>query len=215
VREAGGTVLDAVRHPLNTSDFSSYLLQAQSMRPEVLAFANSTSDMVNAMKQAREFRLDSQFVAFFFSIEDARALGLGVAQGLRFVDAFYWDMGDAERAWSMRYFCAHPAHADLAKGGRFSAVLHYLKSVAAAGTTDAAAVSGRMRELPVDDFMTHHARLRADGRLMRDMYLLEVKTARESTGPWDVLKVVRRLPAEQAFKPSNASECPLLHRPSE
>jgi branched-chain amino acid transport system substrate-binding protein len=204
-----------VRHPLNTSDFSSYLLQIQPARPQVLAFANSTSDMVNAMKQAREFRLDPQFVAFFFSIEDARALGLELANGLRFVDAFYWDMGDSERAWSRRYFARTGRMPTSQKAGAYSAVLHYLKAVAEAGSTDTAAVLSKMRELPVDDFMTQRGRLRADGRLMRDMYLFEVKTPRETNGPWDVLKLVRRLSAEQAFKPSKASECPLLHRQKE
>jgi branched-chain amino acid transport system substrate-binding protein len=212
VRAAGGKVLGAVRHPLNSSDFSSYLLQAQATQPRVLAFANSTSDLVNATKQAREFGLDARRVAFFFSVEDARALGLEVAQGLQFVDAFYWDMSDGARAWSRRYFARTGRMPTSQQAGAYSAVLHYLKAVAAAGSTDASAVASQMRASPVDDFMTHGARIRADGRLMREMYLFEVKPPTASEGVWDVFRVVRSVPAELAFRPADAGECPLLAR---
>jgi branched-chain amino acid transport system substrate-binding protein len=207
---AGGKVLGSARHPLNSSDFSSFLLQAQAANPKVLAFANSTSDMVNAMKQAREFNLGPLRVAFFFTIEDARALGLEAVHGLQFIDSFYWDMGEAERAWSTRYFERTKKMPTSQKAGAYSAVRHYLKAVAAAGTADTAAVLERMRALPVDDFMTHGARLREDGRLMRDMYVFEAKAPGESKGPWDLFKTVRRIPAEQAFRPASESECPLL-----
>lgn len=210
VEASGGKVLGGVRHPLGTADFSSYLLQVLTAKPKVLAFANSVQDLMTATKQASEFKLPARHVTFFFSLQDARALGLEAVAGLQFLDAFYWDADEQTRQWSQRFHQRTGKMPTSQNAGAYSAVMHYLKAVERAGTDQTDAVLKVFRSMPVDDFMTHGAVIREDGRLPRDMYLLEAKSPADSRGEWDYFKVVRRIPGSEAFRPLSEGGCPLV-----
>jgi branched-chain amino acid transport system substrate-binding protein len=212
VTDAGGTVVGEVRHPLNTADMSSFLLQAQASQAKAVAFASAGSDMTTAIKQAGEFGISQQatLVAPIVFISDVHAMGLKSAQGLQFVTAFYWDRDDESRAWAKRFFDRRKTMPTMTQAGVYSAVLHYLKAVAAAKTKEAGAVMEKMRELPVNDPFTHNGMLRQDGQLMHDMYLVQVKKPEESKGPWDYYNVLETIPAAKLFVPLNESECPLV-----
>jgi branched-chain amino acid transport system substrate-binding protein len=176
---SGGKVLGGVRYPLNSADFSSHLLAAQSSGAKVVALANAGSDMINATKQANEFGLTRSgvtIVALVVFLTDVKSVGLEAAQGLTFVTSFYWDRDDESRAWSKRFFERHKRMPTMAQAGVYSAVRHYLRAVAAAGTDEAKAVMAKMREFPVDDFFAKGGRIREDGRLVHDMYFVQVKT---------------------------------------
>jgi len=211
VKAAGGKVLGSVRHPLNTSDFSSYLLQAQASGAKVVAFANGGGDMVNAVKQANEFGLTKKqsMVSLLVFISDVHSMELQAAQGLKFVTAFYWDRDDESRAWSKRFFDRHGRMPTMAQASVYSAVRHYLAAIAASGTDEAKAVMAKMREMPVNDFYVRNGRLREDGRLIHDMYFAQVKTPSESDQPWDYYKILGVIPGDQAFRPLAESGCPL------
>jgi branched-chain amino acid transport system substrate-binding protein len=187
VKAAGGKVLGSVRHPLNTSDFSSYLLQAQASGAKVVAFANGGGDMINATKQANEFGLmkNQTMVSLLVTIADVHSMELKAAHGLKFVTAFYWDRNEETRAWSKRFFARQGRMPTMAQASAYSAVRHYIVAIAAAGTDEAKAVMAKMREIPVNDFYAKNGRLREDGRLVHDMYFAQVKKPSESTGPWD------------------------------
>jgi branched-chain amino acid transport system substrate-binding protein len=209
----GGRVLGSVRHPLNTSDFSSYLLQAQSSGAKVVGLANGGNDTTNSVKQAIEFGLPKsgvQLVALIAFISDVHSLGLKDAQGLMLTEAFYWDLDDATRAWSKRFYERVKRMPSMTQAGAYSATLHYLKAVKATGSKDADKVMEQMRATSIDDFMTHDGKLRADGRVLRDMYLFQVKKPEESKGEWDLYKLVQKIPATQAFRPLNDGGCPLV-----
>jgi branched-chain amino acid transport system substrate-binding protein len=213
IRDAGGKVLGSVKHPLNTSDFASYLLQAQASGAKVVAFANGGSDTINAVKQAAEFGLTAKgakLAAFALNITDIHSLGLATAQGIVFVEGFYWDRDDGARAWSRRFFARRKAMPSQMQAGVYSAVESYLKAVQAAGTEDGAKVMAQLRARPVKDFFATSGRLRLDGRMVHDMYLVQVKTPAESTGDWDYYKILRTIPGEQAFRPLADSACPLV-----
>src|SRR6202046_416869 len=212
VKAAGGKVLGSVRHPLNTADFSSYLLQAQSSGAKVVAFANGGGDMVNATKQANEFGLTKQqsIVALLIFISDIHSMQLQAAQGLKFVTAFYWDRDDETRAWSKRFFDLHKRMPTMAQAAVYSAIRHYLTAIEAAGTDEAKAVMAKMREIPVNDFYAKNGRVREDGRMVHDMYFVQVKTPEESTGPWDYYKILSTIPGDQAFRPLDEGGCPLV-----
>jgi branched-chain amino acid transport system substrate-binding protein len=212
VQAAGGKVLGSVRHPLSTSDFSSYLLQAQASGAKVVAFANSGGDMINAVKQANEFGLTKSqtMVSLLVFISDVHSMELQAAQGLKFVTAFYWDRNDQTRAWSKRFFERHGKMPTMAQAGTYSAVRHYLLSIAAAGTDEARAVMAKMREIPVNDFYTTNGRVREDGRMVHDMYFAQVKTPSESAKPWDYYKILSVIPGNQAFRSMAESGCPLV-----
>ena len=215
VRAAGGRVLGSVRHSLGTADFSSYLLQAQASGAKVVALANGGGDMVNAIKQAGEFRLargGQTVVALLVFITDVHSMGLQTAQGLKFVTAFYWDRDDDSRAWSRRFLARHGRMPTMAQASVYSAIRHYLKAIATAGTDDATAVMAKMRELPVDDFYARNGRLREDGRLVHDMYFAEVKTPAESKEPWDDYKILGTIPGASAFRSLEDGGCPLVRR---
>ena len=211
---AGGKVLGSVRHPLNTSDFSSYLLQAQASGAKVVAFANGGGDMVNAVKQANEFGLtkNQSMVALLIFISDVHSMELKAAQGLKFVTAFYWDRDAESRAWSKRFFEKQGRMPTMAQAGVYSAVRHYLIAIAAAGTDEAKAVMAKMRALPVNDFYVKNGHLREDGRLVHDMYFSQVKTPSESTRPWDYYNMLGVIPGNQAFRPLAEGGCPLVAR---
>ena len=214
VQAAGGKVLGSVRHPLNTSDFSSYLLQAQASGAKVIAFANGGGDMLNAVKQANEFGLGKKqsLVALLIFITDVHSMQLQAAQGLKFVTAFYWDRDDETRGWSKRFFDKHGRMPTMAQAGIYSAVKHYIASIAAAGTDDAKAVMVKMRELPVNDFYVRNGRVREDGRLVHDMLFAQVKTPAEYSRPWDYYKILGVIPGDQAFRPLAEGGCPLVAR---
>jgi len=214
VQAAGGKVLGSVRHPLNTSDFSSYLLQAQASGAKVVAFANGGGDMVNAVKQANEFGLTKKqsMVALLIFISDVHSMQLQAAQGLKFVTGFYWDRDDDSRAWSKRFFDKQGRMPTMAQASIYSAVRHYIKAIAAAGTDEAKAVMAKMRELPVDDFYVKNGHVREDGRLVHDMLFAQVKTPAESGKPWDYYKILSVIPGDQAFRPLGEGGCPLVAR---
>jgi len=213
VLAAGGKVLGSVRHPLNTSDFSSYLLQAQSSGAKVVALANGGGDMVNTVKQANEFGLTRKqsLVSMLVFISDVHSMQLQAAQGLKFVTAFYWDRDDDTRAWSKRFFDKQGRMPTMAQASVYSAVRHYVASIKAAGTDEAKAVMAKMRELPVNDFYVKNGHVREDGRLLHDMLFVQVKTPAESRGPWDYYKILGTVPGDQAFRPMAEGGCPLVH----
>ena len=212
VKAAGGKVLGSVRHPLNTADFSSYLLQAQASGAKVVAFANGGGDMVNATKQANEFGLtkNQNIVSLLVFLSDVHSMGLQAAQGLKFVTAFYWDRNDETRAWSKRFFDRHGRMPTMPQAAVYSAIRHYLGAIAAAGTDEAKAVMAKMRERPVNDFYVKNGRLREDGRLVHDMYFAQVKAPSESKGDWDYYKILAAIPGDQAFRPLAEGGCPLV-----
>lgn len=217
VQQAGGTVVGKVRHPLNSSDFSSYLLQAQNSKAKVIGLANAGQDSVTAIKQAHEFGLagkDQRLAALLMFLTEVHALGLPAAQGLTYVDGFYWDFDAQTRAFAARFEAAHKGFKPtMVQAGVYSSVLHYLRSVAAARTDDWKAVAGKMRELPIQDAVMKNAAIRPDGRVVHDTYLVQVKSPAESRGAWDYLKVLEIIPAQQAFLPLERSACPLVKKP--
>jgi branched-chain amino acid transport system substrate-binding protein len=214
VQAAGGKVLGSVRHPLNTSDFSSYLLQAQASGAKVVAFANGGGDMINAVKQANEFGLtkNQSMVSLLIFISDVHSIELKAAQGLKFVTAFYWDRDDESRAWSKRFFEKRGWMPTMAQASVYSAVRHYINAIAAAGTDEAKAVMAKMRAMPVDDFYVKNGQVREDGRLVHDMFFAQVKTPSESTRPWDYYKILGVIPGDQAFRPLTEGGCPQVAR---
>jgi branched-chain amino acid transport system substrate-binding protein len=213
VKAAGGKVVGSVRHPLNTPDFSSFLLQAQGSGAKVVALANAGGDTVNAVKQANEFGIVERgqtLVTPVTFLTDVHSLGLQVAQGLTFVTGYYWDLNDNTRAFAEKFYKRRKAMPTMAQAGVYSGVLQYLKAVAAAGTDDATAVAAKMHELPVRDSFTQSGSVREDGRMIHDMYLVQVKKPSESKAPWDYYKVLATIPAADAFRPLAQSECPLV-----
>ena len=213
IEASGGKVVGSVFAPLNTSDFSSFLLQAQQSKAKVIGLATAGGDTVNALKQADEFgiRDGGQKVAtFVIFITDVKNLGLKTAQGLQLAAPFYWDLDDASRAFAKRFYEKIGREPTLGQAAVYSAVAHYLKAIKAAGTKDPDVVMAKMRELPVNDFMTHNGKLRADGRLLREMHLFEVKKPAESKGEWDLFRLVRTVQGEEAFRPLSEGHCPLV-----
>jgi branched-chain amino acid transport system substrate-binding protein len=213
VKKMGGKVAGQVRAPLNTSDFASYLVQAQSSNAKVIGLANAGTDTINAIKQAAEFGIASggqKLAGLLVLITDIHSLGLQTAQGLLFTEAYYWDQNDEARAFAKRFAAKHGKPPTMFQAGIYSAASHYLKAVNAAGTDEAAAVMSQMKQMPIDDFMTKHGRIREDGRVMRDMYLLQAKKPSESKGEWDLMNVVATIPADQAFRPLEEGGCPLI-----
>lgn len=208
----GGQVLGHVQHPLNTPDFSSYILQAQASKAKIVGLANSGDDALNAVKQAAEFGVvagGQKLGGLLLLINQIHGLGLKAAQGAMVAESFYWDMDEGTRAFSARFEAEAKKKPNMIQAGVYSAVNHYLKAVQAAGTDDGPTVAAKMRELLVDDFMSKAVRIRIDGRVMRNMYLFEVKSPAESKGPWDYYKLVSTVPADQAFRPLAEGNCPL------
>ncbi len=216
VTKNGGKVVGAVRTPFPGTDFSSYLLQAQSSKAKVIGLANAGSDLTNSVKQAAEFGITQggqKLAAMLGFISDVHALGLQNAQGLVLTESFYWDRDEQTRAFSDRFAKQHKgAKPTMVHAGVYSGMLHYLKAVEAAKSKDSAAVMAKMKELPTEDPVFGKGSVRADGRKMHDMYLYEVKKPAESKGAWDYYKQVAVIPAEQAFRPLSESECPLVKK---
>ena len=215
VKANGGTVLGSVRHPLNASDFSSFILQAQNSKAQVIGLANGAQDTVNAIKAAREFGITgakgTKVASLLMFLTDVHSLGLRQAQGLMFSEGFYWDMDDQTRAFAARFEKLHKGYKPtMVQAGVYSSTLHYLKSVAAAKTDDSKVIAQKMRELPIDDPVMRNASIRPDGRVIHDMYLFQVKAPNESKGAWDYYKTISTIPADVAFKPLAQSACPLV-----
>ncbi|MCP3447899.1 ABC transporter substrate-binding protein [Bradyrhizobium sp. CCGUVB14] len=213
VRAAGGKVLGSVKHPLNTADFSSFLLQAQASKAKIIGLANGGGDTINAIKQAGEFGIvagGQNLAAIVMFISDVHSLGLKLAQGLIITEAYYWDLNDKTRAFGKRFMERVKRMPTMNQAATYSATLHYLKAVQAAGTKDTKTVMAKMRELPVKDAFTDNGILREDGRMVHSMFLFQVKKPEESKAPWDYYKLLAEVPADQAFRPLKDGGCPLV-----
>ncbi|QOZ27627.1 ABC transporter substrate-binding protein [Bradyrhizobium sp. CCBAU 51753] len=213
VKESGGKVLGDVRHPLNSSDFSSFLLQAQASKAKVVALANAGGDTTNALKQASEFGLvqgGQKMIALLQEITDTHSLGIKATQGLIVTDAFYWDMNDETRAFSKRFNEKVGHMPTMIQAGLYSATMHYLKAIEAIGTDEASKVMEQMRNTPINDFFAKNGHIRIDGRMVHDMYLFEVKKPEESKGEWDLYRLIATVPGDEAFRPLDKGGCPLV-----
>ncbi|MDB5512458.1 MAG: transporter permease [Enterovirga sp.] len=216
VKADGGTVLGAARHPLGTSDFSSYLLQAQSSGAQVIGLANSGDDMSNTVKQAAEFGISGkqQLAGLILNVTNMPALGLAATQGVYILTSYYWDLNDGSRSFATRYMARHPRHdaPNDMQAGTYSAVLHYLKALDKLGgkAEDGRAVVSAMKAMPTEDPIFGPGSIREDGRKLHPMYLMTTKSPAESTGKWDVFKLVRTVPGAEAFRPLAEGGCPLV-----
>ncbi|HET9207132.1 MAG TPA: ABC transporter substrate-binding protein [Burkholderiaceae bacterium] len=215
VTKSGGKVLGQVRHPFPGSDFSSFLLQAQSSKAKVIGLANAGGDTINSIKQAAEFGIvkgGQSLAGLLMFITDVHALGLNTAQGLVFTESFYWDLNDQTRAWTKRFTAQSPRgnYPTMVQAGVYASVLHYLKAVEAIKSDDGAKVVEQMKKMPTDDALFGKGSIRPDGRKLHPAYLFEVKKPSESKGPWDYYKLRATIPADQAFRPLKDGECPLV-----
>ena len=211
----GGKVLGGVKHPLNNADFSSFLLQAQSSKAKIIGLANAGGDTTNSIKQAAEFGIvqgGQKLAGLLVFISDVHSLGLKTANGLQLTSAFYWDHDDKTRAWSKKFAARHNGRMPtMVQAGVYAGVLHYLKAVQALKSKDdGKAVVEKMKALPTDDPLFGKGTIRADGRKIHPMYLFEVKKPSDSKGPWDYYKLIREIPADQAFRPLSQGECPMI-----
>jgi branched-chain amino acid transport system substrate-binding protein len=219
VVKAGGKVVGSVKHPLNTADFSSFLLQAQASKAKIIGMANAGGDTTNTIKQASEFGIvagGQKLAGLLLFITDVHSLGLKVAQGLNFTETFYWDLNDGTRAFSNRFSdrAKNKAKPSMVQAGVYSGLIHYFKALEAMGGNphDGAKVVAKMKEMPTDDPLFGKGSIRADGRKIHPAYLFEVKKPEESKGPWDYYKLVGTTPADQAFRPLSESTCPLVKK---
>lgn len=215
VKAGGGQVLGDAKAPINTADFSSFLLQAQQSGAQVIGLANAGSDLINSVKQAAEFgmtRGGAKLASLAANINDIHGIGLDATQGMVLSDAFYWDTDDETRAFSKRFYDKLNKMPNMLQAGVYSATTHYLQAVQAAGTTDSGPVMERMRDAPIHDFFARDGHIRRDGLMLHDMYLFQVKTPAESKAPWDLYKRLATVPANQAFQPLSESRCPLVKK---
>jgi branched-chain amino acid transport system substrate-binding protein len=214
VLKAGGKVVNKVRHPLNTQDFSSFLLQAQASKAKIIGLANAGGDTQNSIKQAAEFgitRGGQNLAGLLVFLPDVHALGLDKAQGLIFTETFYWDLNEQTRAWTKRFVPQNAGkYPSMVHAGVYGSVLHYLKAVEALKSDDGTKVVAKMKEMPTDDPLFGKGTIRADGRKIHPAYLVEVKKPAESKGPYDYYKVRATIPADQAFRPIDQGNCPLV-----
>lgn len=213
VEESGGEIVGSVRHPFPTSDFSSYILQAQGSGAKIVGLANAGADTVNAITTASQFGLTQsgqQLAGLLIFLNDVHALGLEATQNLLLTTGWYWDMDDQAREWAQRYFDEVGSMPTMVQAGIYSSTMHYLEAVQAAGTDDAQAVRAQMASQPINDFFARNGRIREDGRMVHDMYLAQVKTPEASTGEWDLYEILSTIPAEQAYRPLSESQCKLV-----
>ena len=214
VKANGGEVVGAVRHPFPGSDFSSFLLKAQASGAQIIGLANAGADTIGSIKQAAEFGITPKqsLAGLLMFITDVHSLGLKTTQSMYLTEGFYWDLNADTRAWSKRFFDLHKRMPTMVQAGQYSSVSHYLKAVKALGSDDTAKVMAQMKKTPVNDFFAKNGTIRADGRMVHDMYLLQVKKPAESTTPWDYYNVRATIPAAEAFQPLSASSCPLIKK---
>ncbi|WP_252108589.1 MULTISPECIES: ABC transporter substrate-binding protein [unclassified Halomonas] len=213
VEANGGEIVGGVRHPFPTSDFSSYILQAQGSGAKIVGLANAGADTVNAITTASQFGLTQsgqQLAGLLIFLNDVHALGLEATQDLLLTTGWYWDMDDQAREWAQRYFDEVGSMPTMVQAGIYSSTMHYLKAVEAAGTDEAQAVRAQMASQPINDFFARNGRIREDGRMVHDMYLAQVKTPDESTGEWDLYEILSTIPAEEAYRPLSESQCDLV-----
>ena len=213
VKENGGTVVGTVRAPLNTADFSSFLLQAQGSGAKVIGLANAGTDTQTSVRQASEFGITQggqQLATLLVFLNDIKGMGLEAAQGLQFTVGFYWDRDEETRAFAERFYKRDGKMPSMVQAGAYSATLHYLNAVKEVGTDDADAVAAQMKKTPINDFYTKGGKIREDGRMVYDMLLAEAKTPAESTGEWDLLKINATIPGDEAYRPLSESACPLV-----
>ncbi len=210
----GGKVLGSVRHPFPGSDFSSFLLKAQSSGAQVIGLANAGADTTNAIKQAAEFGITptQSLAGLLMFITDVHSLGLKTTQGMYLTEGFYWDLNDETRAWSKRFFGVQKKMPTMVQAGQYSSVYHYLKAIKAAGTDDTKKVMAQMKKMPINDFFAKNGQIREDGRMVHDMYLMQVKKPADSKYPWDYYHVRQTIPAAEAFQPLAQSRCPLVKK---
>ena len=213
VKANGGTVVGTVRHPLNASDFSSFLLQAQGSKAQILGLANAGGDFTNAMKAAKEFGITKtmKVAGLLVFINDVHSLGLANTEGLQLADSWYWNQDDASRKFAKRFFDKYKRMPSSLQAADYSATMNYLKAVQTAGTTDGDKVMSTLKSMKYDDFYSKGT-VRADGRMIHDMYLFQVKSAKESTTPWDYYKLIAKVPGDQAFTTVAESKCSLLKK---
>jgi branched-chain amino acid transport system substrate-binding protein len=214
VKANGGQVLGSVRHPLSTADFSSYLLQAQSSKAQIIGLANAGGDTINSIKAANEFGItkNQKLAGLLVFINDVHSLGLPVAQGMLLTTGFYWDMDEGTRAFGKKFYDKMKKMPSMVQAGVYSSTMLYLKTVQALGTDDADAVMAQLKKGKIDDFFAKGGYIRADGQMMHEMYLAQVKTPAESKQPWDYYKIVKKIPADEAFRPVAKSVCSLLKK---
>jgi branched-chain amino acid transport system substrate-binding protein len=212
INAGGGKVLGSVRHPLNASDFSSFVLQAQASKAKVIAFASAGFDTANAIRAARDFNVTKpgvKLASLLFTLSEVHGLGLQEARGLILTEGYYWDLDDESRAFAKRFVARAGRMPNMIHAGTYSAVLQYLKAVSAAGTDQAAAVSKKLHSMPVDDFFGKHGFVQSNGRMVHEMYLFRVKGPEESQYPWDYYKLLARIPGVHAFASPSESGCPV------
>jgi branched-chain amino acid transport system substrate-binding protein len=215
VQEMGGKVVGSTKHPLSASDFSAFLLQAQASKAKVVGLANAGKDTQVSVRQAAEFGLTKggQKLATLLVFDtDIKGMGLSIAQGLLFTTGFYWDRNDESRNWSKRFYAVHKAMPTMIQAGAYSATMHYLKAIQAVGTDNAEAVMKKMKETEINDFFAKGGKIRADGRMIHDMYLAEVKKPSESKSEWDMMHIKRVIPGDQAYQPLSEGTCPLVKK---
>ncbi|WP_417594384.1 ABC transporter substrate-binding protein [Oceanospirillum sp.] len=213
VKESGGKIVGGVRHPLATNDFSSFILQAQASGAKIVGLANAGADTTNSLKTAKEFGMvqaGQKIAGLLIFLNDVHSLGLETTQGLQLTTGYYWDRTAETRAWSKRYFDRTGKMPTMVQAGIYSSVTHYLDAVKANNSDKASDVMAQMRETPINDFFAQNGRIREDGRMIHDMYLAEVKKPSESTGEWDLYKILRTIPADKAFRPLSESKCKLV-----
>jgi branched-chain amino acid transport system substrate-binding protein len=214
VKASGGKILGSVRHPLNAQDFSSFLLQAQASKAKIIGLANAGGDTINAIKAANEFGITKtqNLAGLLVFINDVHSLTLNTTQGMLLTEAYYWDLNDETRKFARRFFDKMKKMPNMVQAGLYSSVTHYLKAVQAAGTDDTATVMAKMKATPVNDFFAKNGKIREDGRMVKEMYLFEVKKPAESKYPWDYYKLKATIPADEAFLPLSRSSCPLVKK---
>jgi branched-chain amino acid transport system substrate-binding protein len=216
VKANNGKVLGSSKHPLAASDFSSFLLQAQASGAQVIGLANAGPDAVNAIKAATEFGITKSgkqsLASLLITVNDIHSLELEATQGLYATDAFYWDLNNETRKWSKRFFARMKKMPNMIHAGVYSSTMHYLKAIEAAGTDEAGAVMKKMKEMPINDFFAKNGKIREDGRMVHDMYLVQVKKPSESKAPWDYYNVKAVIPGDQAYMPLALSKCPLVKK---
>lgn len=214
VTENGGKVLGSVRHPFPGNDFSSFLLKAQSSGSKVIGLANAGADTINSIKQAAEFGITPKqtIAALLMAISDVHSLGLKAAQGMYLTESFYWDRNEETRAWSKRFFEKHKKMPTMVHAGVYSSVYHYLKAIKSIGTDDTKAVMAQMKKTPINDFFAKNGKIRDDGLMVHDMYLMQVKKPADSKYAWDYYTVKQTIPGDQAFQSLSLSRCPLVKK---
>jgi branched-chain amino acid transport system substrate-binding protein len=214
VKAAGGTVVGAVRAPLNASDFSSFLLQAQNSKAQILGLANAGGDTINSIKAANEFGVTKtmKLAGLLMFINDIHSLGLKTTQGMYLTDAWYWNQTPETRAWGRRFFEKMKRMPSFLQAGDYSAVSQYLLAVKAAGTDDADAIMAQLKKQKVNDMFAKGGVIRADGRMVHDMYLMQVKAPEQSKEPWDYFNVVQTIPGDQAYQSLAQSRCSLIKK---